>query len=370
MKNISSFFTFSFIGVLIGISVFIGATRTQTAFASACKEDNTGSQYCLLEPIPLGTSTLTMYDPKVTSTADYINIIIKIFISIIGVLGVIMIILGGIEYMSTDAISKKEGGREKITHSLFGLLLALASWVLLNTINPHLTEVNIDPPQGDKIVVSATDDLPAAQADANEENNSTATVDHLCTDATSCKPICDKYCAGGTCKYTGPNVAGVMDPSQAISSINIPGVTLRSGSLISPNLQTGLQNFQPTVDQLVSAGKIPAGTYSLLVYSGYRPLSTQLQLACDHLNQVPSAVAAPGGSPHGKGVAADIYLSKDGSQLDLCNATNSKLFDQIMSTAGWSRYSKEAWHYEYNSNNTNLRCQFPNCPTADNCHGF
>ena len=146
MKNISSFFTFSFIGVLIGISVFIGATRTQTAFASACKEDNTGSQYCLLEPIPLGTSTLTMYDPKVTSTADYINIIIKIFISIIGVLGVIMIILGGIEYMSTDAISKKEGGREKITHSLFGLLLALASWVLLNTINPHLTEVNIDPP--------------------------------------------------------------------------------------------------------------------------------------------------------------------------------------------------------------------------------
>ena len=147
MQNISLNIKFGFFGLLLATSILGGILQPQKAIAaSSCSEDSSGTQYCLLEPIPLGTSTLTMYDPNVTSTADYINIIIKIFISIIGVLGVIMIILGGIEYMSTDAISKKEGGREKITHSLFGLLLALASWVLLNTINPHLTEVNIDPP--------------------------------------------------------------------------------------------------------------------------------------------------------------------------------------------------------------------------------
>lgn len=143
------------LGILVG-----GFTPTVRA---ECVEDASKSQYCLLEPIPIGNGqTYDKYDPAVSSTADFINFAIKIFISIIGALGVIMIVLGGIQYMTTDAISKKEGGKEMISNSIFGVVLALFSWVLLNTVNPNLLDIRIDPPKGVSVTVSATDELPAA----------------------------------------------------------------------------------------------------------------------------------------------------------------------------------------------------------------
>ncbi len=60
-----------------------------------------------------------------------------------------------------------------ITNSVFGLLLALASWLILYTINPHLTEIRIDPPSGLKFEVESNADLPAA------ETLKTATVNGL-----------------------------------------------------------------------------------------------------------------------------------------------------------------------------------------------
>jgi hypothetical protein len=49
-----------------------------------------------------------------------------------------------------------------ITHSIGGIILALVSVVLLYTINPHLTDVRLDPPSLDGISVKGEDDLPAA----------------------------------------------------------------------------------------------------------------------------------------------------------------------------------------------------------------
>ncbi len=50
----------------------------------------------------------------------------------------VMIIWGGIEYMTTDSWSGKNDGRTKIQNALLGLGLALISWLLLYTINPEL----------------------------------------------------------------------------------------------------------------------------------------------------------------------------------------------------------------------------------------
>ena len=72
----------------------------------------------------------------------YLTGMVKLLIMVAGVLAVIMIMLGGIQYMSSDAISGKEEGKEKITQALFGLLLAIASWLILNTINPDLLIIN------------------------------------------------------------------------------------------------------------------------------------------------------------------------------------------------------------------------------------
>lgn len=179
MRSYLTFIGSLFLGIsLVGIFAFglLGQTKAQ----AECTE-TAGDQYCLLEPLPIGEgNTFDKYDGATTTAADYINLIIKVFISIIGVLGVIMIVLGGVQYMTTDAISKKEGGKEMITNSVFGLLLALASWLILNTINEHLLEIRLDPPKGLHVEVSETDELPKASAYTTTINGQNVALTSKC----------------------------------------------------------------------------------------------------------------------------------------------------------------------------------------------
>lgn len=68
----------------------------------------------------------------------YLNALVKALIQVAGGLAVIIIIYGGIKYMSTDAILGKEEGKAMITNALLGLALALMSYLILLTINPAL----------------------------------------------------------------------------------------------------------------------------------------------------------------------------------------------------------------------------------------
>lgn len=69
---------------------------------------------------------------------DYFNLIFKIAIGLCGALAVIMIVIGGIQYMGDESIFGKTEAKSKIIKSILGLLIALGSWALLNTINPDL----------------------------------------------------------------------------------------------------------------------------------------------------------------------------------------------------------------------------------------
>ncbi|MCD8495139.1 MAG: NlpC/P60 family protein [Candidatus Pacebacteria bacterium] len=93
--------------------------------------------YALLAPLP-GISRVTAD----TTIGEYLNIVIRIVIGMLGLLAVIMIVVGGIQYMSTDAISGKSEGRERITKAVLGLILALGSFIILTAINPDLTRLD------------------------------------------------------------------------------------------------------------------------------------------------------------------------------------------------------------------------------------
>ena len=73
----------------------------------------------------------------------YLNLMIKLFIGICAVLAVIMIVIGGIQYMTTELISSKEEGKKRILGAIFGLLLALGAYTLLYTINPNLLKSDL-----------------------------------------------------------------------------------------------------------------------------------------------------------------------------------------------------------------------------------
>ncbi|OGI66138.1 hypothetical protein A3A95_00265 [Candidatus Nomurabacteria bacterium RIFCSPLOWO2_01_FULL_39_18] len=96
---------------------------------------------------------------KSIALGAYLNTMIKIIIGIAAILSVVMIVIGGIEYMTSELISSKEAGKETIKNALFGLLVALGAYALLNTINPDLLKSDLDVP-GVTVTVDLEADVP------------------------------------------------------------------------------------------------------------------------------------------------------------------------------------------------------------------
>ncbi len=79
---------------------------------------------------------------KGTDIATYFNFVIKLVIGLTGVFAVLMVVLGGIQYVGTDSWSGKDAGKKRIQAAVGGLILALSSYLILNTIDPSLTYLN------------------------------------------------------------------------------------------------------------------------------------------------------------------------------------------------------------------------------------
>ncbi len=121
----------------------------QGGFSGAGSSDSFGAEneypcpkgeYCALESLPGGVTT----QGQAVKLADYLTNIIKLTIGIAVALTVIMIIVGGFQYISTDAMSGKSEGKEKIKNALAGLTLALLSYAILYTLGGEkLTNFNL-----------------------------------------------------------------------------------------------------------------------------------------------------------------------------------------------------------------------------------
>jgi len=97
------------------------------------KEKNTPtwSEYKLLAPF-------AGFDKAPENVGDYLNKIFMIGIGLCGALAVLMMILAGIQYMGEESIFEKSKWRERFKSAIFGLLIALSAYALLNTIDPRL----------------------------------------------------------------------------------------------------------------------------------------------------------------------------------------------------------------------------------------
>ncbi len=96
--------------------------------------------YTLLEPLP----GVPVNEAGEADPGQYISGLFTLIIGIAGVLAVFMIIFGGIQYMSTDAFSGKSEAKATIENAIWGLLLALGAWMILNTINPNLVGFDLE----------------------------------------------------------------------------------------------------------------------------------------------------------------------------------------------------------------------------------
>jgi hypothetical protein len=76
-----------------------------------------------------------------TDLTGFLIDVFRFTIAISAALAVLLIILGGVQYMSTDAISGKKEGRERIKQALIGLFLVIICYLVLWTVNPDIVDL-------------------------------------------------------------------------------------------------------------------------------------------------------------------------------------------------------------------------------------
>jgi uncharacterized membrane protein len=73
---------------------------------------------------------------------EYIARMYQIGFAIVGVAAFFSIILGGLQYtVSAGNPSKMEDAKDRIRSAIYGVVLLLMSWIILNTINPRIIQL-------------------------------------------------------------------------------------------------------------------------------------------------------------------------------------------------------------------------------------
>ena len=101
------------------------------------------TEYNLLAPLPGGDPKIDIKDGFIT----YMKQLIPFLLSIAAVLAVVMIVVGGIQYVGSAGNPNMIGdAKDRIQNALLGLLLAAAAYLILNTINPNLVNLQLNVP--------------------------------------------------------------------------------------------------------------------------------------------------------------------------------------------------------------------------------
>ena len=119
------------IGFIIGL---IGLVELISPITITAQTD-----YVPLAPLPNITDT----GKTTTSLPTYLTGIYRLGIGAAGVLAVLMLVWGGFQYMTTEAVSGKSESKGVIMNVVWGLATVLASYLLLYTINPRLVDIGL-----------------------------------------------------------------------------------------------------------------------------------------------------------------------------------------------------------------------------------
>lgn len=182
-----------------------------------------GADYKLLSP--LATPTMA---PKTTvsSFSEYAKLAFQIVVGIAGLITVIILIIGGIEYVSSG-ISGNEAARtsahKRIWDAITGLILALSGYFILYTINPKLANFELKIPEiksGAGTSPAPTTPTPTLQGNPNDadlsqyeipSDPSATTADLTHSEAADLGKLRGAICPNSSCVLVqgNPQPAGV-----------------------------------------------------------------------------------------------------------------------------------------------------------------
>lgn len=78
-----------------------------------------------------------------TGLNQYIPAVYNYLIAIVGIVAIVMIMVGGLQYLTAGSSGRVQEAKNRIIGAVIGLILALASYTILQTINPNLVKMQL-----------------------------------------------------------------------------------------------------------------------------------------------------------------------------------------------------------------------------------
>ncbi|MBP6912006.1 MAG: hypothetical protein KBB88_02295 [Candidatus Pacebacteria bacterium] len=188
----------------------------EVADSGSSVSSTSGTSYTLLAPLPIkgaesGTISIGSNDgPNGPNFdfGDYINGLLTFAIGIAGALAVVMIVVGGIQYMSTDNFGEKMEGKGRIMNAVGGMLLLIGAYMILNTLNPNLIDFNF---KINQVTIEADPILDASTAPEKK------------ADGTYSSALCTGYIDGATWPTDIPTLRNNIEntPGEALPGLGI-----------------------------------------------------------------------------------------------------------------------------------------------------
>ena len=109
--------------------------ETVKAESSSSQSSESGFTYTLLQPLPKEGTDLS----ENVTLEEYLTWAFRFVLALAGFLAVMMIVIGGVEYIISGASEAMRGeAKKRIENAIWGLVMALVSYLVLYTINPSL----------------------------------------------------------------------------------------------------------------------------------------------------------------------------------------------------------------------------------------
>ncbi len=110
--------------------------NTEKTVENTPTKDRTLS-YQPLEPLP------GFEEMQDLNFAQFLTTVFKILISIGAILSVVTLVYAGVSYILSEAFETKGEAKNRMKAALFGMIILVGAWLLLNTINPALLNFDL-----------------------------------------------------------------------------------------------------------------------------------------------------------------------------------------------------------------------------------
>ncbi len=177
-------------------------------------------------PCPAGFGVTCNQLSTATTTGAFINSFYQIALAVAGLLALLMIVYGGIRYTVSAGNAGAQGdAKDIITSALWGVALLLASYVILNTINPRITS-NLNLPG---------EDVPAPPAPSSTQVLTVADSECIpnLTSSTEVAATFDGLPPSSRVTYLGNGQYDNLDTSSSTNCVNRTFITSSTLTLSS-----------------------------------------------------------------------------------------------------------------------------------------